>query len=104
MPGEPTEISDELTDAELDEIEVRRCKIEGVIGEILWACGFVAALRVTRARLAAAEAELEKWHEAARLTDEYADEYEADVQCPFIVWSRGWSLYDVAHPEPEEAP
>ena len=100
-------MSSELTDAELDAIE-RECAVliryDGPGGTSSDVLRLVAALRVTRARLAAAEAELEKWHEAARLTDEYADEYEADVQCPFIVWSRGWSLYDVAHPEPEEAP
>lgn len=42
-----------------------------------------------------AEVDLDAWREAARLTDEYCG-IDDD---PVIYWKRGWSLYDVAHPE-----
>ena len=93
-------MSSELTDAELDAIE-RECAVliryDGPGGTSSDVLRLVAALRVTRARLAAAEELLHRW-----VTP------EKDMTCQDRDWL-GLHLHDetedfLAHPEPEEAP
>lgn len=71
-----------VNDPEMDTIDT-------VIGR---AREMLAEERVNRVK---AEVELDAWREAARLTDEYCGIDDETV----IHWNRGWSLYDVAHPE-----
>lgn len=55
----------------------------------------VRAILIAANAVSSVHEELDRWREAARLTDEYI----AGGPSRAIAWRRGWSLYDVAHPE-----